>query len=254
MNKYFQFELAGDCGKKSTSGICNGCPKCTPMSPELKQEKKCCELCRPNTLEKKNGLDTCRQTMCACHWETVELEKKKCKNCLAYPCDCHQVKPEPEYRAIKIVSGEFVLVDAEDFETLNKHKWYKTKNSKARPDRQQYIATTILPKITVFMHRMVMKTPKGLETDHIDGNTFDNRKSNLRICTKAENQRNAKLRKDSTTGLKGILWHRARKRWIARIRHNGKSIHLGTFINKDDARKARHEAEKKYHGEFARKI
>jgi len=90
--------------------------------------------------------------------------------------------------------------------------------------------------------------------DHINGNGLDNRISNLRAVTKAENSKNIKLKSDNKSGVHGVCWHSRENKWKACIHHNNKKIHLGTFLSLDDAIKARKEAEKtyKYHNNHGR--
>lgn len=89
--------------------------------------------------------------------------------------------------------------------------------------------------------------------DHINHNTFDNRKSNLRPCTQHQNTFNARKKKNNTTGIIGVQRQKEcpGKPWRARIMVNRKEVLLGTFENFDDAVRARLEGEKKYFGEFA---
>ena len=90
--------------------------------------------------------------------------------------------------------------------------------------------------------------------DHIDRNTFNNRKTNLRPCTPLENAQNKSIQKNNTSGVSGVSWESDRQRWKASIKIDKKDKRLGCFINKDDAIKARLEAEAKYYGEFAPQI
>jgi hypothetical protein len=87
--------------------------------------------------------------------------------------------------------------------------------------------------------------------DHRKGNKLENRKEFLRPATQAENNENAKMRDDNTSGHKGVTWHKQLKKWHARIRHEGKRIHLGLFTDLEEAAKAYREAALKYHKEFA---
>ena len=87
--------------------------------------------------------------------------------------------------------------------------------------------------------------------DHIDRNELNNRKYNLRKCTKKDNNRNRSLPSNNTSGAMGVNWERRRNKWRSRIVVDEKEIYLGTFQNKEDAIKARLKAEAKYYGEFA---
>jgi hypothetical protein len=88
--------------------------------------------------------------------------------------------------------------------------------------------------------------------DHIDGDQLNNRIENLRAVTNSENQRNQKLRKDSTSGIKGVSWLNAHKRWAGQIWHKGKLHRAGYFKDKDECAAAVRELRQSLHGEFAR--
>ena len=96
------------------------------------------------------------------------------------------------------------------------------------------------------MHRFIMNFPKGKYVDHINHNTLDNRKCNLRICNNADNIRNGKIRTNNKSGYNGICFDKSRNKWLAGIKVNYKRIFLGRYVNIEDAIKARKEAEKKY--------
>jgi hypothetical protein len=154
---------------------------------------------------------------------------------------------------IQLTQGKQALVDDEDYEYLNQWKWFYNNGyawRKLRISSQKGDAG----RIVLSMHRVINKTPDGFYTDHINGNKLDNRKSNLRNVTRSQNLANSKLRKDNSSGCKGVY---VRKRYKSiyyevEITINNKSIFVGYFTNKVKAIKARKEAEIKYFGEFAR--
>ena len=87
--------------------------------------------------------------------------------------------------------------------------------------------------------------------DHKYGDGSNNKIKNLRLANKSQNGANhIKLRSDNTSGVIGVSWNKVHKKWQAIIMINGKQKHLGYFINKEDARKARKEGEIKYFGDF----
>ena len=102
------------------------------------------------------------------------------------------------------------------------------------------------------MHRVILKTPKGMDTDHRNGDGLDNRRCNLRICTKSQNSINRKMQSNNTSGYRGVYWHKRDKKWLAHIKIDGKKINFGYCSTKEQAAEAYNEAAKKHYGEFAR--
>jgi hypothetical protein len=105
------------------------------------------------------------------------------------------------------------------------------------------------------VHRLVFLLHHGYMpnyVDHINGDTFDNRIENLRDATYAQNNQNAKIRKDSTSGVKGVFLHKASGKWAASCQVNKKRQHLGLFLTIEEAEKAVKSYREQSHGEFAR--
>jgi hypothetical protein len=126
--------------------------------------------------------------------------------------------------------------------------------------KKRYVIRTIFidgKKTTERMHRVILerklerKLKRGEQVDHINHDGFDNRRSNLRLATGAQNQHNKRLQANSTSGYKGVNWHKGTKKWQARIGYNGKRVTLGYFNNPEDAHKAYCEAADELHGKFA---
>lgn len=131
--------------------------------------------------------------------------------------------------------------DLEDYDKIKEYCW--------SDDSHGYIVTK--PNgTTMSLHRLVMN-PNDVELiDHIFHKTYDNRKSQLRVCTINENACNMVLPSHNTSGVKGVRFHSRDLIWEAFITHHQKYIHLGRFVNKDDAIKARLDAELKYQKDF----
>jgi hypothetical protein len=132
------------------------------------------------------------------------------------------------------------LVDDEDFEYLNQWKWHVILD-----DRNCYAART---KNKILLHRVIMKTPKGMEVDHIDHNGLNNQKYNLRNCTKRENVINSRKLHGKSKYI-GVSPHR--KSFMARITTNGHLINIGSFDDEKNAAKAYDLKAKELFGEFA---
>jgi hypothetical protein len=91
----------------------------------------------------------------------------------------------------------------------------------------------------ISIHRYLFDNPNGLVIDHINHNTLDNRRKNLRVLTHSQNLQNRKGATSlSSSGIRGVSWHKREKKWRAKIRVNGIDKHLGSFNDIEDARKA----------------
>ena len=90
----------------------------------------------------------------------------------------------------------------------------------------------------------------SLEVDHINGDTLDNRKTNLRLATHKQNSCNRRTQKNNKAGARGVCWAKEQRKWKSFIRNNGKRMHLGYFDNLEDAKMAYYTAAKRYHKEF----
>lgn len=102
------------------------------------------------------------------------------------------------------------------------------------------------------MHRLIMHVnDTNAHVDHINHKTFDNRKSNLRICTAAENNWNVEKRIDNSSGYPGVSWHKRDLCWEVHIQVHKQQIYLGRFNDFEDAVNARKTAEEKYFKEFS---
>lgn len=135
-------------------------------------------------------------------------------------------------------NDKFVIVDDVDFEWANSQKWYLHQKGYALNSKH------------FRMHRLINQTPKGLQTDHENGNKLDNRRGNLRTCNNSENHYNIKRMSNNTSGHKGISWSKAAKKWHAYINKDGKRTYLGIFDDKQEAIRVYRAAAKKKHGQF----
>lgn len=149
-------------------------------------------------------------------------------------------------KKIKLTQRQHTLVDEADYEHLNQFKWHYTADGyAARRDKAQNWKY-------VYMHRVITNPIEKLEVDHINGDKLDNRRSNLRTCSKSQNGANKTKQSNNTSGYKGVTWNRRDKLWLARININRKSFHLGVYIDKNDAARAYNRAAVEYHGKFAK--
>lgn len=102
----------------------------------------------------------------------------------------------------------------------------------------------------ILLHRLITGAKSGQEVDHINGDTLDNRRSNLRIVTHSQNNLNKTMPVTNKSGFKGVCACRQTGRWIAQIRINGKQTHLGRFDTPEDAARIYDDAAREHHGEY----
>lgn len=154
---------------------------------------------------------------------------------------------------IVLTNGNLVIVDREDGNSISKHNWYCNCSGYAyRRDKHDGFRQ-------LFMHRIIANTPDELFTDHINGDKLDNRKTNLRVATKKDNQGNRpKYKKDATSRFRGVCWHPAGTGYWkadARFTDETKSKRrkfLGLFKRETDAARAWDVWARAYYGEFAK--
>ena len=152
-------------------------------------------------------------------------------------------------KRIPLTLGQFALVDDEDYDGLSKFKWCAHREG-PRIYALRGVGVRGSYKI-IRMHRQIMNAPEGMVVDHVDGNPLNNQKSNLRICTQAQNNMNRRGPKPSSKNrFRGVHFFKRTGAWTAQIGVNRKKIHLGYFATENDAAKAYSEANKKYFGEF----
>ena len=154
-----------------------------------------------------------------------------------------------EVYKVPLTNGKFAIIDIDDFDIINKHTW-SAFFSKQTNSYYAIAGTKRNGKnVSLKMHRMIMCAGKGDIIDHINHDTLDNRRCNLRICTHSENMRNRGKANTNTSGYKGVC--KKGSKWSARIGVDGERLYLGTFETKEEACSAYCEAALKYHGEFA---
>jgi hypothetical protein len=153
-------------------------------------------------------------------------------------------------KEIQLTQGKVALVDDADYLYLNQFKWHIYKQN-----RNNFYARTVIyqnkKRIGIVMHRLLLIC-EGKIIDHISGDGLDNRRSNIRCCTKSENAINRRININNNSGYKGVSWYKVVKKWRAQIQYKKIVYHLGTYDKRIDAAKAYNKAAIKFHGEFAK--
>ena len=158
------------------------------------------------------------------------------------------------FRRIPLTQGKYVIVDTDDFERLNKHKWHIRKFKNTYYAGRSVSLSENKKRHNIEMHREIIDTPYPLIVDHINSKGWDNRKANLRPVTRAQNTLNRPYifkTKNSPSKYKGVTWHKSQKKWSVTLCHNKKRKSVGYFHDELEAAKAYDKAAKKFHGEFA---
>lgn len=175
-------------------------------------------------------------------------------------------------KEIKLTQGKVTFVDDEDYEELNQYKWCAGKDPKNGAYRvTRSIVLQFKPKLKtkgVIMPRVILGTtdPK-IHVDHIDGNTLNNIRANLRETTPTQNGANRRMSKANRSGYRGVCFRKKagtdrygnilpfpKKEWIAQININEKRTTIGSFSTAEEAAKAFDKAAKENYGEFCGKL
>lgn len=156
--------------------------------------------------------------------------------------------PEPSVCLLNSRNAQ-ILVDAADYDLVSRHTWTVSKSRSGT----FYAVTTINGKL-VKLHRLIAGPAHGFDVDHSDRDGLNNTRRNLRVCSRSENNCNARRRVDNASGLKCVYRHCATgvKQWRSRIKFQGRIYDLGLFATKDEAYAAYLAALPTIHGQFAR--
>ncbi len=189
----------------------------------------------PGSLREVLPTDTCRNFK-AKAWYPPRA--KAAKYCPAPAFD----ESDPTIRRISLGNNLFAIVDAVDYRRLSKYRWY------ASPHGRNVYAMCRRKGRTVYMHRMIMRPHKGYFVDHIDGNGLNNRRCNLRVCTRRQNQANCGPRGGSSRFV-GVYRHR--DKWEAKIMCRGQWYRGGVFDDEIEAARTRDRLARKLNGKHA---
>lgn len=190
-----------------------------------------CSVCEKENAVRYKGAPYCnKHYLRMLKWGDTELHSRQRTNTYNIVGDILE---------ITTASGTKIIADSEDYEKLSKYSWCISKTN--------YAVANINGKVTK-MHRYILNINGNEIVDHKNGNTLDNRKANIRLCTLTENARNRKI--VNKYGCSGIKETKSGN-FYTRITVNGKEIYLGTYKTLDEAIAARTQAESKYYGDYS---
>lgn len=143
----------------------------------------------------------------------------------------------PDVKTMVLSGGHATIVDWEDYLWLGQWKWSYSHGYAMRKEKGK----------TIYMHNVIL----GKYVDHVDGDTLNNTRDNIRLCSVAQNGRNRGRNKNNTSGYKGVFKQTKSNTWIARIVVDKQPIYLGSFKTPEKASEVYQKAAKKYFGDFA---
>ena len=161
--------------------------------------------------------------------------------------------PSVGTRRIRLTQGQFALVDAEDYGWLSKWKWHAQKWHSEGEDHYYANRRDPVKKTAIGMHRQIMGFPEGLEVDHINGNSLDNRRCNLRAVSTELNQINSSTGWGSSR-FRGVTWDASRGLWKAHATLRDVRYQLGHFPTEEAAARAVDRKRREVYGEYARPL
>ena len=158
------------------------------------------------------------------------------------------IRIEGDVAYIALTKGKEAIIDSSDVKLVSGRHWHVVdeKHTSYAKSWMRIDGKGMAKPL----HRFLMNPPDGMDVDHIDGNGLNNRRSNLRVCTRSENQRNRKVSKRNKLGLKGVYYCKHNKVFMASIKSDKKYIKLGQYSTPEQAYEAYCNAAKIYHGEF----
>jgi hypothetical protein len=140
------------------------------------------------------------------------------------------------------LKGKKFIIDDEDFLKVSVYKWYIN-------SRSGYVYRNLPAPMK--LHRFIMNPPINMDIDHKNRNPLDNRKCNLRICTRSQNMMNSHVKSRNEWGIKGVWYNPKNKYWVVQLRVLGKRVYQKYFKTKEEAALAYNQAAIKYFGEYA---
>jgi len=167
-----------------------------------------------------------------------------------------QVRPirvEGDIAYVPLTRGYEAIVDASDALDVQRYAWRAdVRRRKDGTIRTVYAVRDDAGVGKCYLHQHILRPGPGLRADHRDSNGLDCRRSNLRVATKPQNSQNSAKRVDCSSGVKGVSWHKLRRKWQVHIKAADKRLFLGLFVRLEDAAAAYAAASAKHHGEFGR--
>lgn len=202
------------------------------MSKRIKNKPSKCSVCDEKAKGRYEGIWYCNKHICRMYRNgTLKLQEKKSTNLYKFVNN---------YVEITTCKGIVFYIDKIDFDKVKNYSWCVNGTG--------MVVARVNGKV-VRLQKHLLNYGDDLVVDHINGNTLDNRRNNMRVCLQIKNSRNGSMPKNAKLPYLGL--QKVSTGYVAHIGFNYQQIHLGTFRTLEEAIKARQKAEIKYFGEFA---
>lgn len=162
------------------------------------------------------------------------------------------MKEELTGEVIVKCDGYDVIIDKEDERFVTSHNWSANKRDIAAYGLYYFICRVGAEVVSLHRYLLGCKWRDGNVVDHINGNTLDNRKTNLRLCNKSQSQMNRGRQSNNKTGYKGVSYRKDKGKYEGRIKVNGKTIHLGYTYTAEESYERYIAAAREHYGCFFR--
>ena len=152
---------------------------------------------------------------------------------------------------IPLTQNKFAEVDTVDYEMVSAYKWYADQHRNGR----WYAARDVKirgKRKKIYMHKFIIGSVGKKDIDHRNRDGLNNRRSNLRVCTRSQNNQNRIPSSNTSSKYKGVYWSKVARKWMAYIKTEGKRLHLGYHKKEEDAAGFYNMAARLFFGEHAR--
>jgi len=148
---------------------------------------------------------------------------------------------------------KYAVIDAEDALRIAPYRWHaQCRDGIWFAARGEWVGQGAGASVrTVWMHRVILDAPPGVGVTHRNGDGLDNRKTNLRLCTRQQRGAKRRRNRNNTSGYRGVSYDAHSGRWKGVLRHGGRYLSLGYFATPEEAARAYDAAAREAFGEFA---
>jgi hypothetical protein len=160
------------------------------------------------------------------------------------------IRIEGNIAYVPLTRGYEAIIDACDAPAVGVFNWYALVGPWTTYAVRNHRKNGQPAKVT--LHRFLLEAPHDMHVDHVSGEGLDNRRSNLRLATQSQNQRNQRRSRANSSGYKGVSFDKPSGRWRAQIKVNGRTLHVALRDTAEEAHQAYAEAAVRISGEFGR--